>query len=80
MEKNTETLGEEERSFDTEDGSRSNISNFLGSQEDLVMSDHEPEEQEFLNQTQGGGTVPILSILEPLGGDGIKENGGTCQK
>jgi hypothetical protein len=53
MEKNTETLGEEERSFDSEDGSRSNISNFLDSQEDLVMSDREPEEQKFLNHTSG---------------------------
>ena len=64
MEKNTETLGDEERSYDSEDGSRSNISNFLDSQEDVVMSDHEPEEQKFLNQTPGGGTVPILSIDE----------------
>ena len=73
MEKNTETLGDEERSFDSADESRSNISNFLDSQEDVVMSDHEPEDTEFLNQTTGGGTVPILSILGPLGGVGIKE-------
>ena len=51
MEKNTETLGEEERSYDSADESRSDISNFLDSQEDVVMSDHEPEATEFLNPT-----------------------------
>jgi hypothetical protein len=53
MEKNTETLGDEERSYDSEDGSRSNISNFLDSQEDVVMSDRlitSQRTQEFLNQ------------------------------
>ena len=74
MEMNTETLGDEERSYDSVDESRSDISNFLDSQEDIVMSDHEPEATEFLIPTNGGGYVPILSILEPRGGDGIKED------
>ena len=74
MDKHTaETLGDEERSFDSADESRSNISNFLDSQEDEVMSDHEPEVDEFLNSTKGGETVPILSISEPQRGDGIKK-------
>ena len=59
MDKHTaETLGDEERSFDSADESRSNISNFLDSQEDEVMSDHDPEVDEFLNSTKGGETVP----------------------
>ena len=74
MEKNTETLGDEERSYDSADESRSDISNFLDSQEDVVMSDHEPEATEFLNPTDRGGSVPILNISEPRGGDGIKED------
>jgi hypothetical protein len=58
MEKNTETLGDEERSYDSADESRSDISNFLDSQEDILMSDHEPEATEFLNPTDRGGNVP----------------------
>jgi len=65
MEKNTETLGDEERSFDSADESQSDISNFLDSQEDVVMSDHEPEDTVvFLNQITGGGTVPSLLFLK----------------
>ena len=69
MNNKIETLGDEERSYDSEDGERSNVSDLFASQDDEAGERQRPGLTESLDSTSEGN-VPLLSISEPQGGDG----------
>jgi hypothetical protein len=71
MDKLPEELGDEERSYDTDDLVRSNVSGLIV-EDDEVNSNQDLEDPEFLNSTVDG-TVPILSISGTQGGTGITQ-------
>jgi hypothetical protein len=60
MDQHAETLGDEERSYDSEDLlERSDVSGLFASQDDEASVRQQPEVTEFLNSTSGGNVCSI---------------------
>jgi hypothetical protein len=70
MDKLPEELGDEERSYDTDDLVRSNVSGLIVEDEE-GNSSQDLEDPEFLNSTVSG-IVPILNISGTQGGNGTQ--------
>ena len=62
MNSKIETLGDEERSFESEDEERSNISDLFASQDDEAGGRQQPGLTESLDSTSGGN-VPVVLVM-----------------